>query len=180
MCPLLRDGVGVDRILAHIHPQHSASAAVALHSGLRPTGALDEDGEQVFGPCGLTPAPTSEPQSRPMAYDEDLAQRIRDLLQAEPNLTERKMFGGLAFLVNGKMSVSASGQGGLLLHVDPADSDELLDRPHAELAVMQGRPMQGWLRVEPEGVRTDAELQQWVDGGVAYARSLPGRKPRSR
>jgi TfoX/Sxy family transcriptional regulator of competence genes len=107
-----------------------------------------------------------------VAYDEDLAHRIRELISNEPGLTEKKMFGGLAFLINGNMSVSASGKGGLLLRVDPAESDKLAAEPHAEEAVMRGRTMQGWLRVSPEGVKTKAQLKSWVARGVGYARSL--------
>jgi TfoX/Sxy family transcriptional regulator of competence genes len=110
-----------------------------------------------------------------MAYDEDLANRIRELIAAEPGVTEKRMFGGLAFLVNGNMSVSASGQGGLLLRVDPDESEKLLEAPHAELFVMRGRAMQGWLRVAPDGLRTKRELERWVRRGVAYARSLPSK-----
>ncbi len=110
-----------------------------------------------------------------MAYDEDLAQRIRELVASEPGLAEKRMFGGLAFLIGGNMAVSASGQGGLLLRVDPAETDALVDKPHAEPFVMRGRAMQGWLRVAPEGVRTKRDLQPWVARGVAYARSLPAK-----
>jgi hypothetical protein len=108
-----------------------------------------------------------------VAYDEDLANRIRELIATEPGLTEKRMFGGLAFLVGGHMSVSASGQGGLLIHVDPADTDALLAKPHARPMVMRGREMQGWLRVDAEGVQTKRQLERWVARGVAYARSLP-------
>ncbi len=108
-----------------------------------------------------------------MAYDEELANRIRRLIGAEAGLTEKKMFGGLAFLIDGNMSVSASGQGGLLLRVDPRQTDALLEQPHAEAFVMRGRAMDGWLRVSPEGVSTDEDLQRWVQVGVACARSLP-------
>ena len=107
-----------------------------------------------------------------MAYDEELANRIRELVAHEQGLTEQKMFGGLAFLINGNMSVSASSQGGLLLRVDPAETDALAGRPHAQPFEMRGRAMQGWLRVDAEGVRTKRELQRWVARGVAYARSL--------
>ncbi len=110
-----------------------------------------------------------------MAYDEDLANRIRELVASEPGVTEKKMFGGLAFLINGNMSVSASGQGGLLLRVDPAQTDELLGKPHAQLFEMRGRSMQGWLRIDPEGVKTKRQLEGWVARGVGYARSLPGK-----
>jgi TfoX/Sxy family transcriptional regulator of competence genes len=108
-----------------------------------------------------------------MAYDEELAARIRDLLTGEP-VVEKKMFGGLAFLLGGHMSVSASGQGGLLVRVDPADSDALLDEPGVTLMQMGNRkPMNGWLRVAPEAVRDDAALARWVERGLAHARSLP-------
>jgi TfoX/Sxy family transcriptional regulator of competence genes len=110
-----------------------------------------------------------------MAYDEELAGRIRELVCDEPGLTEKRMFGGLAFLVNGNMSVSASSQGGLLLRVDPEETDTLTAEPHAEPFVMRGRAMQGWLRVAPEGVQTKRELERWVRRGVTYARSLPGK-----
>ena len=108
-----------------------------------------------------------------MAYDEHLAERIRRLVADEDGLTERQMFGGLAFLINGNMSVSASGQGGLLLRVDPDQTDALVDKPHAQPFVMRGRPMDGWMRVEPDGLTSARDLGQWVARGVAYARSLP-------
>jgi len=108
-----------------------------------------------------------------VAYDEDLANRIRELVVAEDDVTEKKMFGGLAFLIAGNMSVSASGQGGILLRCDPAETDALLRKPHAARFEMRGRAMDGWLRVAPEGVRTKRQLAPWVARGVAYARSLP-------
>jgi len=111
-----------------------------------------------------------------MAYDEDLADRIRGLLGGERDLTEQRMFGGLAFLIGGNMSVAASGRGGLLVRVDPADTEGLLARPHAQPFEMRGRPMQGWLRVDPDGVRTKRQLEPWVRRGVAYARSLPPKR----
>jgi TfoX/Sxy family transcriptional regulator of competence genes len=111
-----------------------------------------------------------------MAYDEDLANRLRELVAMEQGVTEQRMFGGLAFLINGNMSVSASGQGGLLLRVDPAETDALLDRQHASPFEMRGRVMQGWLRVDPTGLRTKRQLEGWVARGVAYARSLPGKR----
>jgi TfoX/Sxy family transcriptional regulator of competence genes len=111
-----------------------------------------------------------------MAYDEDLATRIREIVAGEDGITEKKMFGGLAFLIGGNMSVSASGQGGLLLRVDPADTEGLLREPHAQPFVMRGRAMDGWLRVEPEGLKTRGQLQRWVARGVAYARSLPTKR----
>jgi len=107
-----------------------------------------------------------------MAYDEDLADRIREQLAGEPGVSEQRMFGGLAFLVGGHMAVAASGQGGLMVRVDPAQTDALVAAPHAEPFVMRGRPMQGWLRVATEGVAGEGELAPWVQRGVAYARSL--------
>ena len=108
-----------------------------------------------------------------MAYDEDLANRIRELIALEAGLTEKQMFGGLAFLIGGHMSVGVSGQGGLMVRVDPAETDALVETPHARPFEMRGRPMQGWLRVDADGVRTQRELEPWVRRGVAYARSLP-------
>ena len=113
---------------------------------------------------------------RGMAYDEDLANRIRELVLSEPGVVEQRMFGGLAFLINGNMSVSASGQGGLLLRVDPTETDTLLAKPHAEPFEMRGRVMQGWLRVEAEGLQTKRQLERWVARGVSYARSLPSKR----
>lgn len=110
-----------------------------------------------------------------MAYDEKLATRLRELLAHEDGLTEKRMFGGLAFLINGNMSVSASGQGGLLLRVDPDETDALLSEPHAHPFEMRGRVLPGWLRVAPDGVRTKRDLERWVKHGVAYARSLPSK-----
>ena len=110
-----------------------------------------------------------------MAYDEDLANRLRELVGGEPGLTEKRMFGGLAFLINGNMAVSASGQGGLLLRVDPDETDALLAKPHAQPVEMRGRTMQGWIRVEPDGLKKRAQLERWVAPGVGYARSLPSK-----
>ena len=111
-----------------------------------------------------------------MGYDEALAGRIRDLIGPDPELTEKKMFGGLAFLIHGNMAISASGHGGVLVRVDPAQSDALVAATSATVAVMQGREMPGWLRVDEAGVATDADLEPWVDRGVGYARSLPAKK----
>ena len=111
-----------------------------------------------------------------MAYDEHLAERIREIVAAEPGLTEQKMFGGLAFLINGHMAVSASGRGGLLLHVDHEETDKLLAKPHAHPFEMRGREMQGWLRVESDGVQTKRQLERWVARGVAHARALPPKR----
>ena len=111
-----------------------------------------------------------------MAYDEDLADRIRELVGSEPGLTEQKMFGGLAFLIGGNMAVAASGQGGVLVRVDPARSDALVAATNAFPLEMRGRQMQGWLRVDPEHVRTKRQLAKWVELGTAYARSLPAKR----
>jgi len=108
-----------------------------------------------------------------VAYDEDLANRIRELLADEQGLVEKKMFGGLAFLLGGNMAVSASGQGGLLLRCDPEQTDALVEKPHAARFEMRGRAMDGWLRIDADGVRTKRELKRWIDVGVKYARSLP-------
>jgi TfoX/Sxy family transcriptional regulator of competence genes len=111
-----------------------------------------------------------------MAYDEDLANRIRELMAGESGVTEKKMFGGLAFLVGGNMAVAASGQGGLMVRCDPADTDKLVAKPHARRFEMRGREMDGWLRVDDEGVKTKRQLEPWVKTGVAYARSLPPKR----
>jgi TfoX/Sxy family transcriptional regulator of competence genes len=108
-----------------------------------------------------------------VAYDEDLANRIRELITGDPDVTEKRMFGGLAFLLGGNMAVAASGQGGLMVRVDPDETESLLKKPHAQPFEMRGRAMQGWLRVDAEGVRTKRELEPWVKRGTAYARSLP-------
>ncbi|HEX6664859.1 MAG TPA: TfoX/Sxy family protein [Gaiellaceae bacterium] len=111
-----------------------------------------------------------------MAYDEDLADRIRELLTGEPDLTETKMFGGLAFLIGGNMAVAASGQGGALVRADPAESDTLVATTDARLFEMRGRSMKGWLRVEPEHLRTKRQLAKWVEVGATHARSLPKKR----
>jgi TfoX/Sxy family transcriptional regulator of competence genes len=108
-----------------------------------------------------------------MAYDEELANRVRQHVEAEQGLTEKRMFGGLAFLINGNMAVSASSRGGLLLRVDPADTDRLLGEPHASPFVMRGRDMNGWLHVDANALETADELAQWIAIGISYARSLP-------
>jgi hypothetical protein len=111
-----------------------------------------------------------------MAYDEGLANRIRELVVGESGLTEKKMFGGLAFLIRGNMAVAASGQGGVMVRVDPVRSSTLVAKTNARLVVMRGRPMQGWLRVDAEDVRTKRQLAKWVGLGTTYARSLPGKR----
>ena len=108
-----------------------------------------------------------------VAYDPELADTIRELLEAEPDVTEKKMFGGLAFLVHGNMAISASGQGGALVRADPAESARVVGSTSAEVAIMRGRPMPGWLRVPSEDLGTPEEVAPWVRLGVDYARSLP-------
>ena len=111
-----------------------------------------------------------------MAYDEELADRIRELVVSEPGLTEKKMFGGLAFLIGGNMAAAASGQGGVLVRVGPAQSEKLVATTNARLMEMRGRSMQGWLRVDPEDLRTKRQLAKWVQLGTTYARSLPAKR----
>lgn len=108
-----------------------------------------------------------------MAFEEELAGRIRGLVADEAGVSERRMFGGLAFLVNGHLAIAASGEGGVLVRVDPATNDELVATTMAEMAVMRGRPLAGWLRVSGPELAAEAELARWVDRGVGYARSLP-------
>jgi TfoX/Sxy family transcriptional regulator of competence genes len=108
-----------------------------------------------------------------MAYDEELASRLRNLVADEPGLTEKKMFGGLAFMIDGNMAIAASGQGGLMVRADPDQSDALATKTNARLVEMRGRQMPGWLRVDAPDVRTKQQLAKWVALGVNYARSLP-------
>jgi TfoX/Sxy family transcriptional regulator of competence genes len=111
-----------------------------------------------------------------MAYDEKLAERVRDLLVGESDVTEKKMFGGLAFLIGGNMAVAASGQGGLMVRVDPAKSASLMAKTNAGLVEMRGRAMRGWLRVEIDDLRTKRQLAKWVNLGTLYARSVPAKR----
>lgn len=115
-----------------------------------------------------------------MAYDEDLAERIRELLPADAVVTEQKMFGGLAFLIGGNMAIAASGQGGLLVRADPAASAKLIATTAARPMEMRGRSMDGWLRVDADDVRTKRQLQRWVRLGTNYAGSLPAKTPKRR
>ena len=108
-----------------------------------------------------------------MAYDEDLADRIRELIAAQPGVEEKRMFGGLAFLINGNMSVAVSARGGLMVRVPPDETEKLLAREHVEPMIMAGRETRGWLRVSDDGVKTKRQLQAWVSRGVDYAKSLP-------
>jgi TfoX/Sxy family transcriptional regulator of competence genes len=108
-----------------------------------------------------------------MAYDEDLADRIRELLGPRKGVEEKRMFGGLAFLINGHMSVAVSGRGGLMVRVPPDETEKLLARDNVEPMVMAGRETRGWLRVGGDGVKTKRQLQSWVTRGIEYASSLP-------
>ncbi len=113
-----------------------------------------------------------------IVYDEDLGNRIRELVSDQLGLSEQKMFGGLAFLVHGNMAVAASGQGGLMVRVDPAQSEKLIGTGSAEPMVMRGREMTGWLRVPADAVRTKRQLVRWVSLGTAYAAALPPKQPK--
>jgi TfoX/Sxy family transcriptional regulator of competence genes len=108
-----------------------------------------------------------------MAYDEGLADRVRELIGREPGLAEKRMFGGLAMMVDGNMAVVIRGAGGLMVRVDPAESAQLQTTPGVDATVMRGRPMRGWLTVDPSACEEDVDLRGWVDRGVTYARSLP-------
>ena len=108
-----------------------------------------------------------------MAYDQALAERIRQLIGSDPELTEKKMFGGLAFLIHGNMAIAASSEGGAMVRVDPAQSDALVATTKASLVNMRGRDIPGWLRVSSDALRTDDQLALWVEIGTGYARSLP-------
>ncbi len=110
-----------------------------------------------------------------MAYDEELAGRIRALVGDRDDLTEKTMFGGLAFLIGGNMAIAASGGGGILVRVDPEQSDELVATTPAEPMEMRGRSLAGWLRVDTPEVVDDNALAEWVERGVGYAASLPAK-----
>src|SRR4051812_9720204 len=134
----------------------SASTMVASLGEARPTA----------GPVGRTGI------LLPVPHDEELAERLRDALAQEPGLTEKRMFGGVAFLLGGHMALTASSRGGLMVRGDPARADALLAEPGVETMVMRGRPMSGWLHVDRDRLAGPA-LQGWVDEGVGYVRSLP-------
>lgn len=111
-----------------------------------------------------------------MAYDQELAERIRRLVANEPGLSEMKMFGGLAFLICGNMAIAASGQGGAMVRVDPSESENLIANTSAQVVEMRGREMPGWLRVDTQDLRSDQDLTTWVELGTAFARSLPPKR----
>jgi len=115
-----------------------------------------------------------------VAYDEDLADRIRELITATHTVTEQKMFGGLAFLIGGNMAIAASGEGGLLVRIDPRESARLIATTNAHEMEMRGRPMTGWLRVAAPDARTKRQLSTWVTLGARYAASLPPKVPKRR
>jgi TfoX/Sxy family transcriptional regulator of competence genes len=111
-----------------------------------------------------------------MAYDEELADRMRELVAGKPDVAEQRMFGGLAFLVGGNMAIAASGQGGALVRVEPLQTDDLVATTDASIFEMRGRSMRGWLRVAPEHLQSQEQLAKWVALGTAYARSLPAKR----
>jgi TfoX/Sxy family transcriptional regulator of competence genes len=108
-----------------------------------------------------------------MAYDEELAHRVRELLAGEQGVSELAMFGGLAFLLHGNMAVAVSSKGGLMLRCDADEMEAALARAHTGPMLMRGRPAKGWLRVAADGLRTKRQLEPWVRRGVAFAQSLP-------
>ncbi|MFD6612572.1 TfoX/Sxy family protein [Micromonospora chalcea] len=110
-----------------------------------------------------------------MAYDEDLANRVRELLGPEPGITERRMFGGLAMMLRGNMAVVVRGAGGLMVRVDPAEADSARGEPGAEATVMRGKEMRGWVTVSPDACERDGDLARWDDRGVRSARTLPAK-----
>ena len=110
-----------------------------------------------------------------MAFDEDLADRVRELVAHEPGFAEKRMFGGVAMMLGGNMAVVVRGKGGLMVRVDPAESDRLRSEPGVEATVMKGRPMRGWLTVDPSACATDAALAEWVGRGVTFTRGLPAK-----
>jgi len=111
-----------------------------------------------------------------VAYDAGLADRIRQLLADQPGLSEKKMFGGLAFLIEGNMAITASSDGGAMVRVDPQLSDSVLATTGATLVEMRGRTMAGWIRVSPDHLRTDADLVPWIELSTGYVRTLPARR----
>jgi TfoX/Sxy family transcriptional regulator of competence genes len=110
-----------------------------------------------------------------VAFDEDLADRVRGMVGPEPGVGEKRMFGGLALMVNGNMAVVVRGGGGLMVRVDPAQFERLLAEPGALPTQMRGRPMRGWITVESSACAREVELRRWVGRGIAYARSLPAK-----
>ena len=178
----LQSGQGLDGVKVGVdEPGHVAADAAAMrrraHPAHRTGSGVETHRDRRVGNPGRRLRSTDRfHYHSAVAYDEELAERIRELIGNERGLTEKKMFGGLAFLINGNMSVAASGQGGLLVRVDPDRSDRLVASSHAHPMEMRGRQMQGWLRVDAEHVRTKRQLASWVQRGVAFARSLPPKR----
>ena len=135
-------------------------------------GAAISDRGRGFGATGV---PGLDTVRVGMAYDEDLAHRIRELLADEAGVTEKAMFGGLAFLVGGNMAVGISNTDELMVRVGPDATDAALSRPHTRLFDMSGRPMKGWVLVAREGMKTKRQLAPWVERGVRFARTLPAK-----
>ena len=113
-----------------------------------------------------------------MAYDEQLSNRIRDFLRGEWGVTEKRMFGGLAFLIGGNMAVCAISHGGVMLRIDPAETESLVRKPDVRRFEMRGRELDGWLHIAAEAVRHDDDLRGWVRRGTTFARTLPPKQPR--
>jgi len=110
-----------------------------------------------------------------MSYDQELAARIRAALSFEPGITEKRMFGGCAFLLDGNMTAAASGSGGLMLRVDPAAGESLLERDGVQLVEMRGRGLNGWLRIDDAVLLDEAALRWWLDQGLSFTRTLPAK-----
>lgn len=179
------------RVLALERRVHGPVGVVAHPTGDTRCGSLTP--ARLAVPHALDPTGDDDPQTHHadsllggdsydlgVPYDEDLADRIRELLSNEPALSERKMFGGLAFLFGGHMAVVASREGGIMVRVDPADADRLLAAPGTRRMEMGGRLLDGWLRVDANTVRTKRQLQRWVRLGLAQARSLPPKPETTR
>jgi hypothetical protein len=139
-----------------------------------PTSSPDTPPDEEADSAHLI-AGTAEEHNRGMAYDERLAAQLREITAGVPGTTETRMFGGLAFLVNGNMAVAASGQGGLLLRVPPERTEELLGERDTDEFVMRGRAMTGWLRVDPPGLTTFEDVERWASIGLDHAASLPAK-----
>ena len=156
------------------------SGVTAGTASPRVTGDLEcglvEVGQTCYGKVARRIRRNPHEYAPRVAYDEALAERIRALTAGEAGIAEKQMFGGLAFLVNGNMAVAASGQGGILLRVDPAESAALVAGSAAQVAVMRGREMPGWLRVGADELVDESALAEWVGRGIALARSLPAKR----
>ena len=170
-------------LLMGTHIGHSAIVAVAWCAAIGAFGYVRERASYDRRPVRLPDAAigrdlgdSGEFVGCVMAYDEEMADRIRELLALDRDVTEKRMFGGLAFLVGGNMAVTASRNGGIMVRVDPAESDKIVESTPAEFMIMRGRQMAGWLQLRSDDVRTKRELSKWVGRGVGYARSLPPKR----